>query len=164
MLLHLHLITFFLKQERKMATSRAAIMKEAFDLLQKDGKIPKTSVPTALRAAGLNPSEEKIKEIMATATDLDMAAYEALVQKHDDKTDTPEAVKEAFRVFDKDMNGTVSVAEFRHIMTTMGEKYTEEEFRDLIQGFDENGVIHYDKFVNKMLAPFTEHGNPEDMI
>lgn len=147
-----------------MATSREAIMKEAFDLLQKDGKIPKASVPTALRAAGLNPSEEKIKEIMATATDIDLPGYEALVQAHDDKTDTPEAVKEAFRVFDKDMNGTVSVAEFRHIMTTMGEKYTEEEFRDLIQGFDDNGFIHYEKFVNKMLAPFTEHGNPEDMI
>mmetsp|Transcript_2416 Transcript_2416/g.5666 ORF Transcript_2416/g.5666 Transcript_2416/m.5666 type:complete len:146 (+) Transcript_2416:49-486(+) len=144
--------------------SRAAVMKEAFELLQRDGRIPKSSVPTALRAAGLNPSEEKIKEIVSTATDIDMAAYEALVQKHDDKTDTPEAVKEAFRVFDKEMNGTVSVAEFRHIMTTMGEKYSEEEFRDLIQGFDEKGVIHYEKFVNKMLAPFTEHGNPEDMI
>ncbi|CUG40760.1 calmodulin, putative [Bodo saltans] len=144
--------------------SRSAVMKEAFELLQKDGRIPKASVPTALRAAGLNPSEEKIKEIMNTATDIDMAGYEALVAKHDDKTDTPEAVKEAFRVFDKEMNGTVSVAEFRHIMTTMGEKYSEEEFRDLIQGFDENGVIHYEKFVNKMLAPFTEHGNPEDMI
>ena len=144
--------------------SRSTIMKEAFDLLQKDGKIPKASVPTALRAAGLNPSEEKIKEIMQTATDVDMAGYEALVSRHDDKTDTPDAVKEAFRVFDKDMNGTVSTTEFRHIMTTMGEKYTEEEFRDLIQGFDDNGVIHYEKFVNKMLAPFTEHGNPEDMI
>ncbi len=148
-----------------MAANRAAIMKEAFDLLQKEGKIPKTSVPTALRAAGLNPSEEKIKEIMQTVTaDIDMAAYEALVARNDDKTDTPEAVKEAFRVFDKDMNGTISVAEFRHIMTTMGEKYTEEEFRDLIQGFDDNGVIHYEKFVAKMLAPFTEHGNPEDMV
>ncbi|ORC92073.1 calmodulin [Trypanosoma theileri] len=144
--------------------SRAALMKEAFELLQKDGKIPKASVPTALRAAGLNPSEERIKEIMTTVTDLDMASYEALVAKHEDKTDTVEAVKEAFRVFDKDLDGTVSVAEFRHIMTTMGEKYTEEEFRDLIQGFDDNGVIHYEKFVAKMLAPFTDHGNPEDMI
>ncbi len=146
-------------------SSRAAVMKEAFELLQKDGRIPKQSIPTALRAAGLNPSEEKIQEIMKTSPgDIDMAGYENLVQKHDDKTDTPEAVKEAFRVFDKEMNGTVSVQEFRHIMTTMGEKYTEEEFRDLIQGFDDGGVIHYEKFVAKMLAPFTEHGNPEDMI
>ncbi|EPY41813.1 calmodulin [Angomonas deanei] len=92
-----------------------------------------------------------------------MAAYEALVAKSDDKSDTAEAVKEAFRVFDKDLDGTVSVSEFRHIMTTMGEKYHEEEFRDLIQGFDDNGVIHYEKFVDKMLAPFTAHGNPDDM-
>ncbi|CBH14594.1 calmodulin-like protein, putative [Trypanosoma equiperdum] len=137
--------------------SRASIMKEAFELLQRDGKIPKASIPTALRAAGMNPSEEKLKEIMATAVDIDMAGYESLVTEHYDKTDTVEAVKEAFRVFDKDHNGTVSVAEFRHIMTTMGEKYTEEEFCDLIQGFDANGVIPYEKFVEKMLAPFTEH-------
>lgn len=140
-------------------TSRQQIMQEAFELLKKDnGKIPKTSVPTALRAAGLNPSEEKIKEIMSSATDLDMPAYEALVSKYQDKTDEPEAVMEAFRVFDKEMNGTISVAEFRHVMTSMGEKYSEEEFRDLIQGFDENGAIHYQKFVAKLLAPFTEHG------
>nr|CCC93062.1 EF hand containing protein [Trypanosoma congolense IL3000] len=137
--------------------SRATVMKEAFELLQRDGKIPKAAIPTALRAAGLNPSEEKLREIMETASDLDMSGYEAIVTKHYDKTDTVEAVKEAFRVFDKNNNGTVSVAEFRHIMTTMGEKYTEEEFRDLIQGFDDNGVIRYDKFVEKMLAPFTEH-------
>ncbi|RNF00224.1 calmodulin, partial [Trypanosoma rangeli] len=141
--------------------SRPALMKEAFELLQRDGKIPKASVPTALRAAGLNPSEERIKEIMNTVSELDMAGYEALVLKHDDKTDSPEAVKEAFRVFDKDLDGTVSVAEFRHIMTTMGEKYTEEEFRDLIEGFEENGIIHYEKLVDKMLAPFTDHGNAE---
>lgn len=138
-------------------------MKEAFDLLQKDGKIPKASIPTALRAAGLNPSEEKIKEIVSTTdSDIDMAAYEALVAKNDDKSDTAEAVKEAFRVFDRDFDGTVSVSEFRHIMTTMGEKYHEDEFRDLIQGFEKNGVIHYEKLVEKMLAPFTEHGNPEE--
>ena len=144
--------------------SKEHVMREAFDLLQKDGKIPKASVPTALRAAGLNPSEEKIQEIMGSATDMDMAGYEALVNKTSDTTDTPQSVAEAFRVFDKDMNGTVSIAEFRHIMTTMGEKYTEEEFRDLIQGFDDNGVLHYEKFIAKMLAPFTDHGNPESLI
>lgn len=143
--------------------SRNNLMKEAFELLQKNGKIPAASVPIALRAAGLNPSEERIKEIMSKATDIDMGEYEALVLKYDDKTDTPEAVREAFRVFDKDLDGTVSVAEFRHIMTTMGEKYSEEEFRDLIQGFEENGYIKYDKFVHRMLAPFTEHGNPSEV-
>lgn len=138
--------------------SRSTLMKEAFELLQKNGKIPAASIPIALRAAGLNPSEEKIKDIMAQAVDINMEEYETLVVKHDDKSDTPEAVKEAFRVFDKDLDGTVSVAEFRHIMTTMGEKYSEEEFRDLIQGFEENGSIKYEKFVYTMLAPFTEHG------
>ncbi|CCW61413.1 unnamed protein product [Phytomonas sp. EM1] len=134
-----------------------SLMEEAFALLQKDGKIPRISIPTALRAAGLNPSEEKIKQIMCTASDLDMPAYKKLVSEHDDKTDTPEAVKEAFRVFDKNSDGTISVGEFRHIMTSMGEKYREEEFHDLIQGFEEDGIIHYERLVERMLAPFTDH-------
>lgn len=138
-------------------------MKEAFELLQKNGKIPSSSIPIALRAAGLNPSEERIREIMASATDIGLSEYESLVVKFDDKTDTPEAVREAFRVFDKELDGTVSVSVFRHIMTTMGEKYSEEEFRDLIQGFEENGCIKYEKFVNRMLAPFTEHGLTNDV-
>ncbi|CCW68901.1 unnamed protein product [Phytomonas sp. Hart1] len=133
------------------------LIDEAFSLLQKDGKIPRVSIPIALRAAGLNPSEEKIKQIMSIASDIDMSAYRKLVAEHDDKTDTMEAVKEAFRVFDKDSNGTISVPEFRHIMTSMGEKYREDEFHDLIQGFEENGVIHYEKLVERMLAPFTDH-------
>lgn len=71
---------------------------------------------------------------------------------------------DAFRVFDKDLNGTVSTNEFRHIMTSMGEKYTEDEFRELIQGFDNNGVIEYQALAKKMLLPFLEHGDPADFI
>ena len=53
----------------------------------------------------------------------------------DDQVDTLESVLEAFRVFDKNLNGTVSTNEFRHIMTSMGEKYTDDEFRELVQGY-----------------------------
>lgn len=33
------------------------------------------------------------------------------------------------RVFDKDGNGFITAQEFKHFMTTMGEKFTEEEVR-----------------------------------
>jgi calmodulin len=41
--------------------------------------------------------------------------------------DTEEDIIEAFRVFDKDGNGTISAAELRHVMTNLGEKLTDEE-------------------------------------
>lgn len=41
--------------------------------------------------------------------------------------DTEDDIIEAFRVFDKDGNGTISAAELRHVMTNLGEKLTDEE-------------------------------------
>jgi Ca2+-binding EF-hand superfamily protein len=43
--------------------------------------------------------------------------------------DTEDDIIEAFRVFDKDGNGTISAAEPRHVMTNLGEKLTDEEVR-----------------------------------
>ena len=42
-------------------------------------------------------------------------------------TDTEEEIKEAFKVFDKDGNGFISAAELRHVMTSLGEKLSDEE-------------------------------------
>ena len=35
-------------------------------------------------------------------------------------TDSEEEIREAFKVFDKDGNGTISAAELRHVMTNLG--------------------------------------------
>eukprot|EP01063_Lacrimia_lanifica_P022039 TRINITY_DN29749_c0_g1_i1.p2 TRINITY_DN29749_c0_g1~~TRINITY_DN29749_c0_g1_i1.p2 ORF type:complete len:172 (+),score=101.47 TRINITY_DN29749_c0_g1_i1:51-518(+) len=151
-----------------MPISQDTLMEEAFSLLQKNGAIPPESIPTALRAAGLNPSEEVIRELQQEggkgAQPLDKDAYKKLVAEMDDQADTLESVLEAFRVFDKNLNGTVSTNEFRHIMTSMGEKYTDEEFRELVQGFDNGGVVQYAELAKKMLLPFLEHGNPADFV
>jgi Ca2+-binding EF-hand superfamily protein len=51
---------------------------------------------------------------------------------------------EGFRVFDKDQNGTISSAEFRHLMTSLGEKMKDEEMEQLLAGQeDAHGNINY---------------------
>ena len=42
-------------------------------------------------------------------------------------TDTTEDFVEGLRHFDKDGNGFISSAELRHLMTTLGEKLSDEE-------------------------------------
>ena len=51
---------------------------------------------------------------------------------------------EAFQIFDKDGNGHISAAELRHVMTTLGERITEEEANEMIREADTDG----DGFVN----------------
>ena len=42
-------------------------------------------------------------------------------------TDEEEDLKEAFKVFDRNGDGSISAIEFRNVMTNLGEKLTDEE-------------------------------------
>ena len=55
-------------------------------------------------------------------------------------------IREAFRVFDKDGNGFISVAELRHIMGNLGDKLPEEDVEEMIHeaDIDGDGQVNYD--------------------
>lgn len=63
-------------------------------------------------------------------------------------------IQDAFRTFDKENNGFISAAEVRHILTTMGEKLTDEEIDCLIESadVDADGNVRYEDFVMKMMS------------
>ena len=54
-------------------------------------------------------------------------------------TDSEDEIREAFKVFDKDVNGFISAAELRHVMTNLGEKLTDEEVDEMIREADIDG-------------------------
>jgi hypothetical protein len=43
------------------------------------------------------------------------------------------------QVFDRDNNGFISAAELRHVMTSIGEKLTDEEVDEMIREADQDG-------------------------
>ena len=54
-------------------------------------------------------------------------------------TDLEEDIREAFKVFDCDNNGYISAAELRHVMTSIGEKLTDDEVDEMIREADQDG-------------------------
>lgn len=54
-------------------------------------------------------------------------------------TDSEDEIREAFKVFDRDNNGFISAAELRHVMTSIGEKLTNEEVDEMIREADQDG-------------------------
>ena len=59
------------------------------------------------------------------------------------------SVMEAFKMFDRDGNGKISVEEMKYILASLGESYSEKEVDEVFKEADLNkdGNIDYDEFV-----------------
>ena len=145
----------------KLDDTQIAEFKEAFSLFDKDGDgtISTKELGTVMRALGQNPTEAELTDMINEVDQdkngtIDFNEFLRLMEKKIGDNDTEEEIKEAFRVFDKDGTGTISAAELRHVMTTLGEKLSEDEVDELLRDADTNndGIIRYEEFVKTMMS------------
>lgn len=119
---------------------------EVFLKFAKGGSIGSKELPSACRAGGLNPSEADLSLwVQEVKSGLDMNGFKTFMSRKFDETgDSTEEIVESFRAFDTKGNGTISVTELTHILTSMGEKMTKKEVQILLDECDvENGQIDY---------------------
>lgn len=70
------------------------------------------------------------------------------------QSERPEDLRDMFKLYDKEGKGVLSVKEMKHLLTSVGEKLTEDEADELIKmtGCSQNGQVNYDsEFVKKLL-------------
>ena len=67
-------------------------------------------------------------------------------------TERSDDLRDMFRLYDKEGKGTIKIQEMRHLLTTVGEKLTEDEADELlkISGATSNGLVNYE---SKYCAP-----------
>merc|ERR1719450_876505 len=75
---------------------------------------------------------------------------EFAARKPRDQQQQQERLINAFRVFDKNDTGSVDADELKHILTSIGEKLTAQEFSDILDtaGISAQGRINYREFVS----------------
>lgn len=133
---------------------------EAFQLFDSrgDGKIHVTQIGDALRALGQNPTESDVKKFTQQhkpderiSFEVFLPIYQAISKGR--SSDTADDFIEGLRHFDKDGSGFISSAELRHLLSTLGEKLTDEEVEQLLVGQeDSQGNINYEEFVRLVMC------------
>jgi len=135
-------------------------LKEVFSLFDKDSDelIVKSELGLVMRALGQNPTEIELQE-MITKGDVDddgtisLTEFLAMMaQKMETADNLSSEAEEAFRVFDKNCEGSISAVELRHIMTGLGLKLTPEEADEMIReaDADQDGRVTYQDFLTIM--------------
>jgi len=123
-----------------------------------DNKIAASQLGDVLRALNENPTEQEIRKCGFSQNPDARISFETffpILQTISKNRILPsfEDFSEGFRVFDKEQNGTISSAELRHILTSLGEKLTEEEVDQLIVGQEDNqGNIQYEEFIKMVMG------------
>ncbi|XP_063428900.1 neo-calmodulin-like [Mytilus trossulus] len=77
-----------------------------------------------------------------------------------------EEFRQAFKLFDKDGDGTVSTNELGVVMRSLGQKPTDEELHAMINEVDEdgNGEIDFDEFLSMIAKKMGDIDSEEDLI
>lgn len=134
--------------------------KDAFEMFDKDkdGSITAKELAMVMKSLNQEPTdadvEEMINEVDVNGNGkIEYEEFVIMMNKRIKETDTEEEVINAFRVFDKEGNGSISTLELKHIMTTLGDKITEEEIDEMLREADinGNGFINYEEFVRMMM-------------
>ncbi len=135
--------------------------KSVFDKIdiKQTGFIDVKEVQKIMRDFG---SDITLEDIEAMMSDIDVNKsgninfeefLEFLRRSNNDTASTNEEEDEvlrAFQTFDKNGDGHLTCTEFKHILTTLGDKFTEKEVDEIFKEIDINhdGILEYREFID----------------
>lgn len=122
-----------------------------------DGFIDTNGFDSVLRMLGANPTEASLAEMHKKLGKDKKITFDEFLpfweKQSKDKGPTLDDLVEAFSVFDKDGNGFIAVSELRSIYMSFGEKLTEEEANEALEGLDDgSGMVSIQEAAQMMLA------------
>ncbi|XP_020917397.1 myosin-2 essential light chain-like [Exaiptasia diaphana] len=137
-------------------------LRECFYLYDKvgDDKVESSQLGEVLRGLGQNPTNAEVKKNIAEidpegtrriSFEEFLPIYQSFRGKKP-KFSTDDFV-DSLKVFDIDGSGMISEGELRHLLTSLGEKLTDEEVDTLVHGLeDKQGQIDCEQFISNVVS------------
>lgn len=126
---------------------------EAFELFDKDhdGVITVSEILSVLNKFGKSPAVDEDKSKLEQKNLLSFEQFMQLMTSKASMKDIDDELMEAFKVFDKDGNGVISVAEMKEALKNIGENLTDVEINSILMQLDSNGdgEISYEGNIKK---------------
>jgi calmodulin len=126
------------------------------------GDITASELGEVMRSLGLNPSEAELRD-MVDEVDVDQSGaidfhgdwdhewtdrenatkhepeFLTMMSQKVEPSDVEKELRQAFNVFDRDNSGTISAAELRNVLSSLGENLTDEQIDEMIRSADKDG-------------------------
>ena len=145
-------------QNYDMPEERIDEYKEVFDMFDKNksGEISSSDITKIIKNFGYSVNGKKLERMIeeidtSGAGKLDFEEFVTLMEKKDKfiDEDDEEMVLRAFKSFDKDNDGKITIYEFRFILSQLGDPFTDEECDTLFKECDLNndGILFYEDFI-----------------
>merc|ERR1712226_833182 len=117
----------------ELTEEQIAEFEEHFSIFDKDGSgtITIEELGTVMRSLGQNPTEKELQDMINEVDGdgngiVNFPEFLTMMARKAEGGDAQDELIEAFRKFDIDGNDYITVAEFRHVMTNLGEEVTDE--------------------------------------
>ncbi|XP_076317708.1 myosin regulatory light chain 12A-like isoform X1 [Tachypleus tridentatus] len=125
--------------------------KEAFNMIDqnRDGFIDKEDLHDMLASMGKNPNDKYLENMMNDAPGpINFTMFLTLFGERLQGTDPEDVIRNAFACFDEDNTGCIYEERLRELLTTMGDRFTEEEVDRMYSEapIDKNGMFDYIEF------------------
>merc|ERR1711962_854612 len=129
-----------------LTEEQIAELKQAFNEFDVDrgGTISTKELGYAMRAMGMNPTEAELLDLINEydtdgSGQIEFPEFCNMMSAKIGTVNDEDMIRMAFRVLDKDGRGTIKSSAFKHLMTHIGDKLSEEEVDDLISEADKDG-------------------------
>ncbi|KAF4659411.1 Centrin-3 [Perkinsus olseni] len=131
-------------------------IKEAFDLFDtsRSGSIDYHELKVCMRALGFDVKKAEVLELMRDYDRQQTGSIryddylEIMTAKYADRDPTEEMIK-AFKLFDDDGTGRISLKNLRRVARELGENLSDDELQAMIDEFDtdQDGEINEEEFI-----------------